>query len=109
MSRPIKTETTSFIRRSQHEMTKPIKLIGKELEGIIEKLLVLCTNEDKKIAVKAMETLLDYYANAVEMKSKDEILRMMAESKKNGGMLGGSTADQRVVPMVNFGEIQDIN
>jgi hypothetical protein len=108
VAKPIKAIATTFLRRNQQEFSKPIKLIAKELPEIIEKLLLLCSNEDKKIALEAMKALLKHHADMVSEKSKDEIVRLIAQARNSSGLLGGSTASSNV-PMVNFGEIIDVN
>lgn len=110
MSRPIKTVATTFLRRTNFEMNKPIKILSKELEGIIEKLLLLASSKDEKIALGAMKTLLDYYADAVEMKNRDEITRLIAQTRSGSGLLGGSIVGVggRNTPLINFSEIQEV-
>lgn len=110
MSKPVAAVEVGFMRRTHFEMNKPMKRIAAELDGIIDKLLVLCNSTDSKIALGAAKTLLDYYADAVEMKNKDEITRLLAQSRVATFMpLGGSTVEEKNIPRVDFTTIMDID
>lgn len=97
----------SFLRKQQHELAKPLKLIGKEIEGIIERLVTLSMSKDEKVAAGALKTLLDYYKDCADLKSKDELTRLIAQSRLGGG-LGGSSVPEDNRPQICFDTIQDV-
>jgi hypothetical protein len=107
MSKPVSVVDVSFQRRTHNEMNKPIRIIGREIDTIVCKLLLLCDSKDEKIAHVAMKTLLEYYANAVDMKNKDEVSRMVEEAKHGQGSLKGSAVPADNMAYANFTVIQD--
>lgn len=96
----------SFLRKQQHELAKPLKLIGREIDGIIERLVALSMSKDEKIAADALKTLLSYYKDCADLKSKDELTRLVAQAKIGNG-LGGSSVPEDNRPQICFDTIQE--
>lgn len=107
MGVPLKVVETGFLKRQNHELSKPIRLIAKELEDIINRLLKLTESQDEKVAQKACESLLDYYAKMVEQKDRDEIQRRLAHIRYGGGKTL-TTEEEDDTPAIDFDNIQDV-
>ena len=97
----------SFNRRQSHPLQKTSKSLSKEIEGIIEKLLKLCDNEDVKVSERACSKLLDYHMDMISMIERDEISRKLMSIKYGNGSKDLSEIDS--MPMINFNEIQSID
>lgn len=108
MGQNLKVVEVGFLKRQNHELNKPIRLIAKELEDIISRLLKLTQSEDEKIAQKACESLLDHYAKMVEQKDRDEIQRRLAHIRYGDGSKTLTMEDDDSAPAIDFDNIQDV-
>lgn len=107
MGANLKVVETGFLRKQTHDLNKPIRLIAKELESIIEKLVQLTESKDEKISKGACESLLDYMCKMTEQRDRDEIQRRLAHIKYGGGARTLETEDD--TPLIDFGNIQDVS
>jgi len=96
----------SFERKGQHEFTKPIAKVSKELNIIIDKLLAIASGDDVKAAERACSKLLDYHMSMVESKNKDDIARKLL-SLKNGAPQNLEKEDN--TPTIDFNNVIEIN
>lgn len=105
MVTPVKVvRETSFIRRNNHELEKIIKSLTKESQRAIDRLSDLCDDPDPKIAVKAIEILLNTLQSMTDQKNKDSITRLIAQFKLGGARPLEADDD---TPLIRFDEIQN--
>lgn len=94
------------------DVDKLLKLLGKEAEAAVRKLVKLMASEDEKISLQAAKALVDYNLAVSNEKEKREITRLIASIKyPNGTAKNLTTGDDRDddVPSLNFDEIVTID
>lgn len=105
----LKERSLTFRRKQRHPLDKLIKLTGKEMDETIERLVELAKQKDDiKVAFNANKELADIHMAAVAAVEKDDITRTLAEFKLNGAKQLVNEDEEDDTPLVNFGEIQEI-
>jgi predicted ArsR family transcriptional regulator len=100
--RPVGTfkvkDKSSFLKVGGHELDKAIKQAGKATEEMIAVLMELALNKDVEPKERRMaaQGLLDMHVKMVDIRSKDEITRKIAEVKVRGVSNGGETDEDLV-------------
>jgi hypothetical protein len=68
---------------------------------------VLETSQDDKLKANTANQLATLSMNILEADNRDELTRLISQSKFGGGLLGGSTAeDENQSPLIDFENIQ---
>lgn len=107
MGANLRTVEVGFLRKQNHSLSKPIRLIEKETQAIVEKLMKLIDSTDEKIAKDACDILLTHLAKMTEQRDRDEILRRMAHLKHGGGK-SFETEEEDDTPIICFDQIQEV-
>ncbi len=102
-------EAPSFIKK-KHDLDGIVKKLKREVEDALEILILDMRDADGKTNAAAAKTILDYYIKATEIRSKDEIMRLVAEHKIKGA--GGARQleidEGYTRPIVDFTQIRDV-
>lgn len=101
-------DKSSFLKVGGHELDKAIKQAGKAVEEMVSVLVEIATNTevDPKERRMAAQNLLDVHVRMIDIRSKDEITRKIAEVKIRG-VNGGGDADDDDTPTLDFDNISE--
>jgi hypothetical protein len=106
----IRVVEAGFLRKNKkHDLDKPIKALARELEDIIDRLVIASKEIEKpdgdiKAGVKACELVLGYYNDMVKQKDTDEMQRMLAHFKYGDG---SQSAEAEETCLIDFDTIQN--
>lgn len=99
-------QEVSFHRRQSHGLTKITKLLAKEQEYLVDRLLELTRSETGKVAFDACKELIGHHKDCVEAIEKDAITRSLLTIKYGGSSRNLGAEDN--FPIVDFSNIQSI-
>lgn len=103
----LKEQPISFVRRQNHELSKLLRNLTKESEAAVQVLVALLESKDEKTRMNAASKLLDMQKDISEAINKDEITRLLAELKLNGGGVRNLIPEDDT-PLVDFTTVQEV-
>lgn len=106
MATPMKPTGQSFTKKTAHKLARTINLLEREVPKAIEMLTKMMESKDEKIAMEACKVLLKTFADMEDQKNKDEITRLIGESRFGKG--GQYLEEDNNIPLVDFSNIQDV-
>ena len=96
----------TFIRKQNNPLTALLKLLQKERMAAVETLVKGMESQDLKMATSCAKQILDLEIELSEAINRDQMTRLVAQSRLGGG-LGGSTTEDNT-PMIQFDVIQSV-